>query len=178
MNKIGIWKKKPEAVDETVVIKENIKAFSDPDYWFDVWFMKLLGSKGATKGVTIARRMGVSKSRVSDIVNDEADVQVSTLIKFALAVGFIPHLVMEPVEDYAKRVHNNSLMRVDRSDNIITPVPQAARSDSKGGLFTLSSVGEKELMIDYRPHAVYVEKGSERFANDYSPRMIESHGHR
>jgi transcriptional regulator with XRE-family HTH domain len=43
----------------------------------------------------LAKRLGVSKGYISQILNGDYDHRISKLVELSLAIGYIPHLVFE-----------------------------------------------------------------------------------
>lgn len=108
------------STDLEVAIDRNTRVFRNETYWAGRWWSalkKVLDSSTRTQA-DIANELGVTPQRVNQILRNEPDLRFSTIVRIALAMDHIPHLVLEPIERYADRYYHATSMLVDENGRI------------------------------------------------------------
>ncbi len=84
-----------------------------------------------------AKKLGVSKGYVSQILNGEADHRLSKFVELALAIGLCPNVSFEKIDDLLHRDnsprHDITFNDIERSKNILA---------NSGYLFSSSPVNK------------------------------------
>jgi len=82
----------------------------------------------------LADQLGVTKGYVSQILNGDADHRISKFIELSLAIGLIPHIQFEKIEDVVALDSEEALVQkyaeIEKSKKVlldngymITPIP-------------------------------------------------------
>lgn len=70
----------------------------------------------------LAKRLGVSKGYITQIMNGDFDYRLSTFVKLLLATGNIPNLKIEPLVDYIGRQNVMNAIKTETTEKIHIPV--------------------------------------------------------
>lgn len=103
----------------------------------------------------LAKHLGVSKGYVSQILNGDFDHKLSSLIKLALAVGVVPNLKFQPVEEYIENAVSGYDFCINESAitaTITVSLPPRQNSSSPAGRASMAyHPHDEETFITYRP---------------------------
>jgi hypothetical protein len=100
-------------------IDTKARILSDVELWSSIWWLRLSIAASTVRRSFMAKALGLSRPRISQLLSTEGDIQMSTVIKIALSTGYVPHLVLEPVDDYVKRKSIGGNLTLDHNGAIV-----------------------------------------------------------
>jgi transcriptional regulator with XRE-family HTH domain len=94
-----------------------------------------------------AKKLGVSKGYVSQLLNGDFDHKISKLIELSIAIGKAPVLKFEDIDKYIKKDEKNIQ---SRGDGIIYTLKNIDSSKKKNNAISKNRLLAKEQKIHYK----------------------------
>lgn len=85
------------------ILEHNAARSKNPFLWEGLWWMFLRRMIEKAGRSVILEETGMKKQYLSNALKEETDIRMSSIVRIALAAGMIPHLVLEPILQYARR---------------------------------------------------------------------------
>ena len=84
--------------------KQALQLQQTPEYWTTKIQLDLLGliqkylDENKMKRVAFAKKIGVTKGYITQVMNGDYDHRISKLVELSLAMGYVPQIKFEPFE--------------------------------------------------------------------------------
>lgn len=88
-------------------------------FWQGDWWGTLRRDINVAGRPAVLNYMGITKQRLSRMINSERDLRMSTIIRLSVASGYVPHLVHEPIDTYARRTAHGMPLVVRNDGTVV-----------------------------------------------------------
>ena len=118
---------------------KRTELLQSPEYWTTKIQLELFSQmedymkENNLNRTQLAKELGVTKGYISQVLNGDFDHRVSKMVELSLAIGVIPQIYFEAVEQYLREdimrnfyFGNNQYQQFDFGENIIQYEPKAA----------------------------------------------------
>ena len=102
---------------------------NSPEYWLAKVQIDLFNrvdkymKENELNRTDLAKKLGVTKGYVSQILNGDADHRLSKIVELSLAIGLVPHLQFEKIEDEIALDTMDALVQkyteIEKSKNVL-----------------------------------------------------------